>query len=53
MEILYHNAPIEDIAWHKHHPNIFASCSDDRLISIWDSRFRQASDQGGSCKPLF
>ena len=36
-------APVEDVAWHKMHPNILGSCSDDRLIMLWDTRFRNAS----------
>lgn len=51
MEILHHAAPVEDVAWHKMHPNILASCSDDRMIMVWDLRFR--SSNSGSEKPIF
>lgn len=51
MEIHHHAAPIEDVAWHKMHPNILASCSDDRMVMIWDLRFRGSGM--GSGKPIF
>jgi histone-binding protein RBBP4 len=33
-----HEDVVEDVAWHMHHKNIFASVGDDKLIMIWDSR---------------
>lgn len=29
---------VEDVDWHKHHSNIFASVGDDSKLLIWDSR---------------
>ena len=49
---MYHNAPVEDVAWHKFHKNIFGSCSDDRLLMIWDLREKSNSAKGDK-KPLF
>jgi len=43
---------VEDVAWHKHHQSIFASCSDDRMVMIWDMRFRSAQGTNDR-KPLF
>jgi histone-binding protein RBBP4 len=37
------------VAWHQQHKNIFASCSDDRVIAIWDARFRHCEGR----KPVF
>lgn len=33
-----HTAVVEDVAWHRHSPHIFASCGDDRLVALWDVR---------------
>jgi len=33
-----HSLPVEDVCWHKFHPEIFGSCGDDRTIAIWDTR---------------
>lgn len=40
------------MAWHRFHPSIFASCSDDRIVALWDTRFRHANGQEDK-KPLF
>jgi WD40 repeat protein len=33
-----HTDVVEDVAWHRHHPDIFASCGDDRQLMLWDLR---------------
>jgi len=33
-----HTDVVEDVAWHQHHESLFASCGDDRLVFIWDTR---------------
>ncbi|CAD8189551.1 unnamed protein product [Paramecium pentaurelia] len=32
------NLQIEDVCWHRYHPDIFGSCGDDRHVRIWDTR---------------
>lgn len=50
---MHHSTPVEDVAWHKMHPNIFASCSDDRLIMLWDMRFKNSGTNNIEGKPMF
>jgi WD40 repeat protein len=33
-----HSGVVEDVAWHQHHPVIFASVGDDKKLMIWDVR---------------
>jgi len=33
-----HTDVVEDVAWHNHHPHLFASCGDDKMVLIWDTR---------------
>ena len=33
-----HSAIVEDVAWHNHHENLFASVGDDRQMLLWDTR---------------
>jgi histone-binding protein RBBP4 len=40
------------VAWHRFHQNIFASCSDDRLLMIWDHR-EKSNGPKGEKKPIF
>lgn len=33
-----HTAFVEDVAWHNHHEDVFASVGDDRYLLFWDTR---------------
>lgn len=33
-----HSDVIEDVQWHKQHPNIFGSVGDDKKMMLWDTR---------------
>ncbi|ORY93041.1 WD40-repeat-containing domain protein [Syncephalastrum racemosum] len=33
-----HSAAVEDVAWHTHYENVFASVGDDSKMLIWDTR---------------
>ena len=33
-----HDAAIGGVDWHKHHHHLFATCSDDKAVKIWDAR---------------
>lgn len=33
-----HSAFVEDVAWHNHHEDIFASVGDDKYLLFWDTR---------------
>jgi histone-binding protein RBBP4 len=46
-EFLGHKGAVEDVCWHKFHPEIFGSCGDDRQVLMyynyyniisWDTR---------------
>ncbi|KRX11252.1 WD40-repeat-containing domain [Pseudocohnilembus persalinus] len=36
--IEYHKKNVEDIKFHVYHPEVFATCGDDKLVCIWDRR---------------
>jgi histone-binding protein RBBP4 len=38
-----HSDVVEDVAWHNHHSYMCASCGDDGLVLIWDTRVRSSS----------
>jgi histone-binding protein RBBP4 len=31
-----HKGVVEDVCWHKKHPDMFATCGDDRKLMLWD-----------------
>lgn len=33
-----HSEVIEDVAWHRQHKELFASCGDDKQLMLWDAR---------------
>jgi len=33
-----HTDVVEDVTWHCHHSHLFASCGDDKMVMIWDTR---------------
>jgi histone-binding protein RBBP4 len=33
-----HEAVVEDVAWHRSHPDVFGSVGDDRTLRLWDLR---------------
>jgi len=35
---LAHEGVVEDVAWHEHHPFVFASVGDDKRLMTWDTR---------------
>jgi len=41
-----HNDVVEDVAWHNFNPAIFASCGDDRVIMVWDTRSKDNKEGG-------
>lgn len=43
LKLTGHEKHVEDISFHYNYPSVLASCSDDSMVMVWDTRDRQVS----------